>query len=288
MHLRQKKSATVACKKNESDDDNLRKAFIEKQVELSQLTDAIGLILKGREVSQWRNDLDALKERNQLLVQAADRIGRINTTRKSLEELSENLKTVQAGRDQILDDIKVTIGRKTNLERDIENTETQVALLSRIRDLEEDRTRLEDDKPCPLCGATDHPYARGNVPELNKAETTLKKLKAELKTESEKLSKLEAGRAKKDADIQNCEKHIAEKRATLTADEKQSFEALTVLNIAAELAEHTEIIQSELTHIQALIVETSGIVATSEDRTKIEKSSRTDLEKMRCYGRSFR
>ena len=37
-------------------------------------------------------------------------------------------------------------------------------LLKKIAQLEDYRAQLEDGKPCPLCGATAHPYAEGNIP----------------------------------------------------------------------------------------------------------------------------
>jgi predicted nucleic acid-binding Zn-ribbon protein len=40
----------------------------------------------------------------------------------------------------------------------------EMILLKKIAQLEDYRAELEDGKPCPLCGATVHPYAEGNVP----------------------------------------------------------------------------------------------------------------------------
>jgi len=226
-----KESVVAERKKLEVDHEKFREEFVKGQSALKQLADEISAILKGREISQWRHDTDAIKERERLLVQTGEAIERIDKAGTTLDSLKKSVETIKAGHEKLLDEIKSGADKKALLEIDIENMETQVSLLSRVRDLEEDRKRLEDGRPCPLCGATDHPYARGNVPALNKAEAELKNTKTEFKIVSEKLSKLEAGRAKTEAEIRHAEKEMAEKKTTMDADERQCTEALLVLNI---------------------------------------------------------
>lgn len=42
--------------------------------------------------------------------------------------------------------------------------------LQKIASYEDDRKKLEDGKPCELCGSIDHPYAAGNIPKLDATE----------------------------------------------------------------------------------------------------------------------
>ena len=58
----------------------------------------------------------------------------------------------------------------------------------KIADLESERDKLEDGKPCPLCGAEEHPFATGNIPDTDATESRIKQL-SELITTAEELEK---------------------------------------------------------------------------------------------------
>ncbi len=54
----------------------------------------------------------------------------------------------------------------------------EMTFLARIAELEAHRAALEEGKPCPLCGATEHPYTRGTVPQQNQTEQAIEKVTA--------------------------------------------------------------------------------------------------------------
>lgn len=54
----------------------------------------------------------------------------------------------------------------------------ELALLTRITELEEYRAKLEHGRPCPLCGAEAHPFATGNIPTPDETEKTIATLAA--------------------------------------------------------------------------------------------------------------
>ena len=78
----------------------------------------------------------------------------IKNEKNNLESLTEKLKTAEEQKN-ILNDL-------------IENLELERILLNKISDLEAERQKLEEEKPCPLCGSTNHPYTKGELPLSNK------------------------------------------------------------------------------------------------------------------------
>ncbi len=277
-----KNESTIAeCAKREAAHEKYRRDFVKSQNDLKGLTDEMTAILQGRDISLWRSEADALKDRERLLIKAGQIMERIDRTTTALDGLKTNLETLNAGRVRILGEIKSRTDQKTLLEKDMVSLETQVSLLSRIRDLEDERKRLEDDQPCPLCGATEHPYAKGNVPVLNEAEAELQKTKDEFKKVSNRLNKLEADHVRTVAEIQHTEKELAEKRAALYADEKQCAEAMLALNIKAVPEERAIKVREQIADVQTKIAETSGIITMVEEKIKREKSEQTALEKIR-------
>ncbi len=276
-----KETALADYAKREAAHKKSHRAFEKSQNDLKGLTDTITTILQGGDISQWRSEADALKDRERLLIQAGETLERINRTSKTLKSLKTNWEALNAGSARILDEIKSCIDQKTILEKELTSREMQVSLLGRIRDLEEERKRLEDGRPCPLCGATEHPYAEGNLPVLNEAEAELQKTKDEFKKASHHLNQLEADRVKTATEIQHTEKELAEKQAALDADEKQWADALLGLKIEVSPDEREEKIRQEIAGVQAKITETTGIVALVEEKGRQEKSAQTALEKTR-------
>jgi exonuclease SbcC len=278
---KENESALAACKKIEADHEKSLKEFVKGQGDLKVLTDEIAAILNGREISQWHQENITLKEREAVLKQIRDAIDRIDKTYSALDSLKKGLETSKAGHKKLSDEIKIRTDRKYLLEGTVLNLETQVSLLSRIRDLEEEGNRLEDGKQCPLCGSVDHPYAKGNVPELNKAEKDLKDAKAELKQVSKKLGKLEAEQAGILTEIRHAEKTMEDKIVALAADDKQCTDDMRKLSMQSTPTERAVKVCDEMSAVQKMIAEISSIVVLAEEKIRQDKVSQKALEKLR-------
>ena len=276
-----KESALAERAGKEADHEKALLKFEKNQDNLKYLADAIVALLQGRDIGQWRVETDALKERERLLVQTGETVARMDRISAVLEGLKTNREQLIARHAGILNEIKSCSDQKNLLEKEIAALETQVSLLSRIRDLEKERKRLEDGQPCPLCGATEHPYAKGNLPVMNEAEADLKKKKNGFKEVSHRLSELDASRVTTAAEIQHMEKEMAENKTALDTDQEQCAGVLLRLKMEVSPSERSWKIREEIADVQAKIAETTKVVALVEEKGRQEKSVQTLLEKKR-------
>ncbi len=90
------------------------------------------------------------------------------------QQLEAARKKLQQGKDALNKLLDGKLLREYRNEKDALLRE--MALIRRIEELEEQRNRLQDGEPCPLCGATEHPFAVANVPVPDKIEREVERL----------------------------------------------------------------------------------------------------------------
>ncbi|MDO8940603.1 MAG: AAA family ATPase [Methylicorpusculum sp.] len=152
------------------------KALAQKQLGLNQL-------LESRELIDWRNDLFGFKDKKLLLNQVGEAVKAFTEAKRALDGLNSRYDQLVTEQTDVTRELQYHVEIQAALEREISLLETQLSLLKKIQGFEEARHELQDDQPCPLCGATEHPFAEGNIPvpdetmaALNQARTDLKKL----------------------------------------------------------------------------------------------------------------
>ena len=178
-----------------------------------------GLGSKQEEIAQKQDEqataVTALERATKSLDQCQ---GQSSTRREELEKASKNL---QQGNDALTRLLGDRLLREYRNEQ--EALLREMALLTRIADLEDHRVKLEDGEPCPLCGATEHPFAEGNVPLHDETEQKIKAL-AELIEKAEDheaaIKKLEKAETEAQKSLTDAEKQEAEAVATKKAAEK--------------------------------------------------------------------
>ena len=88
------------------------------------------------------------------------KVGEIAALKTALDEANANFSAVEKRFQSTQPERKVAL----------ENAQRALELAKIVDKLETHRRHLEDGKPCPLCGALEHPYASGNVPEKDECQ----------------------------------------------------------------------------------------------------------------------
>ena len=126
----------------------------------------------------------------------------------------------------------------------------EMAFLSKIAELEDHRSKLEDGKPCPLCGSKEHPFAEGNIPLPDETEKKIESLTTlitkvdNLESANKKLEESEAVAFKNLTDSDRME-------ATATNDKKAAEKTLAELKVGLDrlrvsFAELKQLVSSKL------------------------------------------
>ena len=162
---------------------------------------------------QCKQQLDSTKQQRQRHQQKSAQ------TQQAIETVNNELSSLLAGK----------LLREYRAEKD--GLMRELMLRQTISELEEHRARLEDGKPCPLCGAEEHPFALGNAPQADdieqhihqlnqrldqaeQKEQMLNKLRSSQQQAQQRLQAFELQENQATNNQQAAEKHLEELRQT--------------------------------------------------------------------------
>jgi len=177
-------------------------------------------LLPGQErilqkATECENAIHALRQAEQTFDDCQKQSG---IRKQELKNAEKQLKQCKGVLTELLD------GR---LLREIQNEKVtllkEMAFQSKIVQLENERAKLQDGDPCPLCGATEHPFAEGNIPVPDEIERKINKLTTLIrKAES------------KEADIKKLEEASSSARENLTETQRRESEQANATKAAKE------------------------------------------------------
>jgi len=249
------------------------KVFTEKEKDLAAKTQELetgkteyAAILDGKELSLLQSEKENISGlynqiKNLIQVEQAiaanqkeieDFAGKIRQLDSFIQELSKKIETD-----------KVTID---HLDRQINLLDENIKLTKTIQSLDELRQTLKDGEECPLCGALEHPFARGNVPQMGEKEIELATLKRQWQEISKRVQQNEKNLATYNSDRDNALKNKAKEEKYLSDNLEKQKEILAEIksiqtdftipvgeNKIEELNEMLSRKQAELKQITAII-----------------------------------
>ncbi|MCK9523945.1 MAG: AAA family ATPase [Proteobacteria bacterium] len=233
-----------------------------------------GLVSAQREIDQKEAAQTAAQVALERAAQTLEaRQHETGAKKKALADAAQQLRQERDALQRLLDG---RLLREYRTEKD--NRLREMTLLAKIAELADHRSKLEDGKPCPLCGATAHPFAEGNVPVMGETEAQIDALTALI----EKAEAHEAVIAKREAAQVAAQNNLneAEKRENAAANEQKAAErqrAETGDDLARRRAAFAERHQAVADKLQPL-----GIDALPEaDLTPVMESLRARLKMWR-------
>ena len=134
-------------------------------------------ILGGKELSQIQSEKENITSFITQLKSLIDIENEIEANKKEIEQIKIKLNLFEKENTKLLKSLENDKTQIDSLENQIQILNENISLTKTIQSLEEHRNNLKDGEPCPLCGALEHPYAVGNVPQPGEKEKQLAKLK---------------------------------------------------------------------------------------------------------------
>jgi exonuclease SbcC len=225
--------------------EKARQGLVEAKEAVDRHTEGLGNVLEHRPLPDWLAAVTSLTERKVRIEKASEAVVRQVGAKKQIEDTGK--RHDEGTREQGLLSQKVLADEEklSLLESNVVHIENEWALLQRIQDMEAARGQLRDGEACPLCGAPEHPFARGNVPapdatrlQLETAREQRKNHGTELARERDQLVRLtkdieqmEAARRELQRVVADCGEMIRDADLGLSPDgtDRELDEALTAL-----------------------------------------------------------
>ncbi len=205
---------------------------------LKTLRDELQILLQERELNDWQEELSALYKQKDIYGELEQSSSNMQQARANIKKQQESRRALQAKQEFLNAEISVLEGKVDTGEHDLKQIEIQVAMLSRIRDLEAERARLEDGKACPLCGATKHPFAHANLPRMDETELERDRVRAFLKKLSHELHDASLKKVKLEKDIEFNEAALNEQKLLLEAESKHLQQILLESGLEAGIQDN--------------------------------------------------
>ena len=190
---------------------------------------ALAELLGDRSVADWRAGLMNTATRSSLLDKTEEARRQYETCLLGIKTLEQRQEKRARNEAELTQRLQSAEKEHRRLEAEYEKREAEQAECSRLRAFEEARRHLHNGEPCPLCGATEHPFTGFSVPAPAGPEEHLARLKEELKRSGTALASLQGDLAGLSREREWVTEQLQKEAATLSEHETHVRECLAAL-----------------------------------------------------------
>lgn len=238
-------------------------------------------LLQGRELQGWHDENETLLARQNRLAALQEAVSRIGENRSRRNSLAVRRETLKTSRQELVRKEQDLTGEWGLREEMVRQLQDKVLLLNRVRDLEAERSRLADGAPCPLCGATDHPYASGNVPDPDEAAQELARARADARSVGERLADIKGELSGVTAGLEQVERELNECRTALERDDALCASGYAEVGLSADAANPSEVIRLEMDSCREALVAGKNILRKIDRNDREEREAKAAFDKAR-------
>jgi exonuclease SbcC len=161
-----------------------------KYHELEHLKSSLIEFLSGKEISQLQEEKENVFRSIELLNQVKDRLSSISKISSEVEDFKQKIDLLNEQIPILNQQIELKKSKKKETDEKIALLQENIQLAKTIQSLEEHRSSLKANDPCPLCGSIEHPFTLNTPPVIGEREIELENVKDILKATTDTLQKL--------------------------------------------------------------------------------------------------
>ena len=250
--------------------DEARRALDERK---SSFTAQLG----GSTLKELRDQLDLLRERRRLLEEIVALYKSGKELLPKITELGAGIEALESRQADTIRKLEHARELLAHSEREAAAQEKLARLADRVHSLEEERCRLADGQPCPLCGSEHHPYAgESALPESD--EAALEAAKLAVKEHSRSISALEISVAECRTEIAQMQQRRGDHAAMRETSGRQCLALLEKAGVEAPAREAEPVVLEALSESGRQVDELAGRI---EQIDALEQRIRDDETRLR-------
>jgi exonuclease SbcC len=217
--------------KSQTDFTEKETALNEKILEFENKKIELEKILSGKALNDYLMEKENITNFGIQIKNLIEVENEISKNQQEIGKCIETITTCEQTEKELSKKISENKTAAENLENQIHLLNENIYLAQIIQNLEEHRRNLKDGTPCPLCGAPEHPYATGNIPQSGDKETELKNLKQQFQTVSTTVRQDEKTLAKLISDRDNALKNKEKEEQSLSANKDKRTAILNEITV---------------------------------------------------------